>query len=466
MYHRMNSTMSLIYVLLAGSFAAGAGTAGWYFPPAGEELSKQSRRTPAEVGLKPSVVDALRGSGSRWALWRHGYLVHVEGDWNQTVDVASLRKTWHAMTVGAFLGQGRIPSYHQPISAWEKDLAGNDARATWRHVIQQASGFDFPHPDFAYVGDPAPGEVWTYSDKNPVRLSNALAKVYGRKDFRDGYEEVLRAAYFDAIGMRGWRLRASEDGIRLVLDLEDMGRLGLLALARGEWAGKQIVPRWFVEELERQQSYGMRPVYNGPDDGNVGGGWFHANRERFPEPPYGYMTWTNTSGTLLPGADREWAYGSGAGGTRIQWNYRHGIVYAGVGVAGPGSERNLGRILDESVAGPNPLLQKASRKAATGARAQVEQYGRFELAVRNSRRYADPYKDVTLEVVYTRPDKSVVKFWGFHDGGDTWRLRFMPDQLGAWSYDAKFSDGSPGVRGAFDCVAGGIPGMISALPAR
>ena len=45
--------------------------------------------------------------------------------------------------------------------------------------------------------------------------------------------DVLKEAYFNAIGMQGWSTRIvydsavqMDDGIRLNLDLEDMGRLG------------------------------------------------------------------------------------------------------------------------------------------------------------------------------------------------------------------------------------------------
>ena len=93
--------------------------------------------------------------------------------------------------------------------------------------------------------------------------------------------------------------------------------------------------------------------------------------------------------------------------------------------------------------------------------AEVERWGRFERSVPNRRKYADPYRDVTLEVSYTRPDGTMVTFWGFYDGGDTWKIRFMPDQTGSWRYTARFSDGAPGVQGAFECVASGLPGLIS-----
>ena len=102
---------------------------------------------------------------------------------------------------------------------------------------------------------------------------------------------------------------------------------------------------------------------------------------------------------------------------------------------------------------------------AAGA-ADVGVWDRFEATVSNTREYADPYGDVTLEAVYTAPDGRRIGFWGFHDGGTTWRIRFMPDQLGAWRYEARFSDGAPGVSGAFECVASDLPGMISIYAAN
>ena len=78
----------------------------------------------------------------------------------------------------------------------------------------------------------------------------------------------------------------------------------------------------------------------------------------------------------------------------------------------------------------------------------IGRWQRFEIAIENPAGYSDPYMDVTLTVTYTRPDGSTVDFWGFYDGGTTWRLRFMPDQFGVWRYTARFSDGMSGIFGA------------------
>jgi hypothetical protein len=86
---------------------------------------------------------------------------------------------------------------------------------------------------------------------------------------------------------------------------------------------------------------------------------------------------------------------------------------------------------------------------------------RFETSIANTKNYADPYRDTALNVTYTRPDNSTIQFWGFYDGNDTWTIRFMPDMLGSWKYNATFSDGRPGKSGSFNCVQSDLPGMIS-----
>ncbi len=91
-------------------------------------------------------------------------------------------------------------------------------------------------------------------------------------------------------------------------------------------------------------------------------------------------------------------------------------------------------------------------------------YGRFEHVVRNARTYADPYRDVTLEGSFSGPNGTTVKLWGFYDGGDQWRIRFMPNHSGTWEWSAAFSDGSGSASGSFECVAADIPGMLTRYP--
>ena len=107
-----------------------------------------------------------------------------------------------------------------------------------------------------------------------------------------------------------------------------------------------------------------------------------------------------------------------------------------------------------------------TQAAPLKANATVGQWDRFECTVTNATAYQYPYYDVTLRAAFTRPDGNKVEFWGFYDGGKTWRLRFMPDQLGAWTYTARFSDGAPGVNGTFNCIESELPGLPGAYEAN
>jgi len=356
-YYRLFFYLSLISII-GLVFPINVVAAGYYFPPPGQTLSQQSQQTPQAVGLNPNVVTALSGKASRWALWRHGYLVHVEGNFNQTAEVKSLRKTWHALTVGAAVKQGKIPDFKtQKISVYQTNLVGKDADATWRHVITQSAGFDYP--GCGDNTDYAPGQMWTYSDLNLKNLTEGLYKAWGSHGgsyTADNYKTVLNQAYFNAIGMQGWNTQLNADGIRLVLDLEDMGRLGLLALTGGTWNGVELIPSWFVNEFSTKQTAGMQVNYNGCNYGTYPAD-IGLTKSAFPEAPYGYLTWVNANSKFYSGADSSWVWGIGSGGFMILWNKNNGIVYAGVGVNESVTSNGVPQIIENDITGPNPLYE-------------------------------------------------------------------------------------------------------------
>ncbi len=98
--------------------------------------------------------------------------------------------------------------------------------------------------------------------------------------------------------------------------------------------------------------------------------------------------------------------------------------------------------------------------AAFSAEQKAGLWDRFEQSLSNHRQYSNPYQDVTLEATCISPKGKQTSFRGFYDGGNTWKIRFMPDQLGEWKYSARFSDGSGEIHGTFECVLSSIPGMI------
>ena len=78
----------------------------------------------------------------------------------------------------------------------------------------------------------------------------------------------------------------------------------------------------------------------------------------------------------------------------------------------------------------------------------VERFGVFERALESRGSYANPYVDVAVDVSFISPsgDSDVIEaFW---DGGDVWRIRFSPDEVGLWQYTTTSTDpGLDGVKG-------------------
>jgi len=99
----------------------------------------------------------------------------------------------------------------------------------------------------------------------------------------------------------------------------------------------------------------------------------------------------------------------------------------------------------------------------------VPLWGRFEICITNPKTYANPFRDVTLRGTFKRPDGSRATCFGFHDGdgkggqtGSVWKLRFMPDVVGQWTYHTTWSDGTAGKEGRFSVVDRGLSGPIVA----
>ena len=83
---------------------------------------------------------------------------------------------------------------------------------------------------------------------------------------------------------------------------------------------------------------------------------------------------------------------------------------------------------------------------------EVEQWGTFEAAFQGPSA-GNPFTDTKLTARFTLQHRTV-EVAGFYDGEGTYRVRFMPDTLGTWSYEAESNAAElHGKRGRFQCVA-------------
>src|SRR5262245_52842818 len=70
--------------------------------------------------------------------------------------------------------------------------------------------------------------------------------------------------------------------------------------------------------------------------------------------------------------------------------------------------------------------------ALGGPAGAVEPWGLFELTLPGPAS-GNPFADVELSATFTQGDKKF-RVGGFYDGDGTYRVRFMPEEPGEWSY--------------------------------
>ncbi len=87
----------------------------------------------------------------------------------------------------------------------------------------------------------------------------------------------------------------------------------------------------------------------------------------------------------------------------------------------------------------------------------VPKWTRFEQSFTSSVAYERPLQSCTFAAEFIAPSGETNLVYGFWDGGKTWRLRFLPDQPGRWTFRTHCSDeqneGLQNQTGVFLCTA-------------
>lgn len=84
----------------------------------------------------------------------------------------------------------------------------------------------------------------------------------------------------------------------------------------------------------------------------------------------------------------------------------------------------------------------------------IERWDTWEIAFNSSRNYGNPFQDVGLTgtFIHEETGKSITVN-GFYDGKSTWRIRFMPNEIGEWHYKTQSNDPDiSGKEGQIICV--------------
>lgn len=95
------------------------------------------------------------------------------------------------------------------------------------------------------------------------------------------------------------------------------------------------------------------------------------------------------------------------------------------------------------------------------AQQKVEQWGRFELAIKQEVR-GNAFRTVDLRALFSNKDTTFTVA-GFYDGDNTFRIRFMPSATGVWTYKTICNvTALNNQKGSFECVkaSAGNHGMV------
>jgi dienelactone hydrolase len=94
----------------------------------------------------------------------------------------------------------------------------------------------------------------------------------------------------------------------------------------------------------------------------------------------------------------------------------------------------------------------------------------FEVALTSARTYTNPFLDVAVQATFTAPSGRTLTAYGFYDGGNTWRVRLAPDEVGQWRYLTQAGDladdGLHHRSGTFRCVRSSNKGFVRVDPER
>ena len=195
----------------------------------------------------------------------------------------SMAKTVTTMQVGLAVQQGLIPSFDAPITQFLPEYASNarGAKATLSQLSSMKAGHDwtenyklpFNVTTNLYFGTDAekavlgqdferePGTEYEYSSGSTQLLGVILKRAVQKKNPQSNVSEHLSQSLWQPLGMEKDAIytldRPSEEGgmertyCCIFATARDYAKLGQLLLQDGQWGGKQLLDKAFVERMRK-----------------------------------------------------------------------------------------------------------------------------------------------------------------------------------------------------------------------
>ena len=293
-------------------------------------IVKGFEREPYHKILGPTK----KRGGPAGLIIKNGYIISKWGDVDRVDMTFSVTKSYLSTITGLAIDNKLIPSvdnftYKQ---VWDQTFDGKHNKTiTWRHLLTQSSdwsgqlwgGYDWADrppkeggiDDWKHRNLNKPGTVFEYNDVRVNILAYSLLNVW-----RKPLPQVLKEKIMDPIGASTtWRWYGYKnswvtiDGIKMqsvsggghsgggiFINTLDHARFGLLFLNNGNWNGKKLLSKEWIEEAIKPSA---------------------AN------PNYGFMWWLNQKGQRhWEGLPEHLYYAAGFGGNFIVIDPKQNLV--------------------------------------------------------------------------------------------------------------------------------------------
>jgi CubicO group peptidase (beta-lactamase class C family) len=190
----------------------------------------------------------------------------------------SAAKSFVSTLVGIAIDEGLIGSVEDPVTDYLPELAARDPefrQITLRHLLAMSSGIRYREGGFPSLGDDThtyygvdlrdvalnrtrieqpPGLAWQYNNYHPLLLGLVLERTTGTS-----VSDFMATRLWQPLGAEGdatWNLDSERSGFEkmesgLNARAVDYARFGLLFLHDGEWNGRQIVSKDWVQAATR-----------------------------------------------------------------------------------------------------------------------------------------------------------------------------------------------------------------------
>jgi len=273
--------------------------------PADNRYASQIEAIARDTNNGESLEEYLDASGTTAFLVIHDdrllYERYFDGYDESSIHTSfSMAKSFASALVGIAIDEGHINSVNEPITNYIPELLEKDERfesITIRHLLTMSSGIkyeeggDLPWSEEAddtktyYATDlrklalensrieGKPGEYFEYNNYNPLLIGMILERATGMSVSRYLQQKLWKPMGMEADG--SWSLDSTENGFEKMESgvnarARDFTRFGMLFAEEGNWEGRQLISRGWVEESTR------------------------ADTSTDPSQDYQYFWWVNT----------------------------------------------------------------------------------------------------------------------------------------------------------------------------